>query len=287
MADWRIISVPHTLTDNRISTVFSELGATDNSKWRLITYKTSTSWSEYPTDISTFTQGKGYFINMTNATQLVVEGATTPSWNKKTLLFTLVPGWNQIGNPYTYPMKWSEVLAANNSPAGIATAMKGYKGSYADASQLEVFEGAFVLNSGTSNVTMTVPIVGSLAGGRVRSPDYDVSAGDWLVPITLKAGDIENIFGGVGMNANASIGVDEYDDFNPPTLFDFAQMNFPHPEHFLKQSTRDVVPLMDEFKWEFTIATNQTGTSQLRWNNSMLGIHQKIFSFWMLLFRKL
>jgi len=276
VADWRIITIPFALADNRISTVFSELGAVDNSKWRFINYKTSAAWNEYPADFSTFTQGKGYFINMTTPTSLIIEGATTPSWNKETpFIFTLSPGWNQIGNPYTYPMKWSEVLAANSSPAGIATTMKGYKGSYADAAQLEVFEGAFVLNSGTTNVTMTAPIVGSLAGGRVSSPNYDLRAGDWLVPITFKAGEIENTFGGVGMNSKASIGVDAYDDFNPPALFDFAQINFPHPEHFLKQSTRDVVPLMDEFKWEFSTATNQSGTGLLRWDNSMFSNEAK------------
>lgn len=272
IANWRIISVPHNLSDTKISTVFSELGADDFSKWRLITYKTQTAWDQYPNDFSTFTQGKGYFINLLSATNLVVDGATTPSYNKETpFSLTLAPGWNQIGNPYTFPMKWSEVLAANSNPAGVATTLKVYKGTYQDADQLDVFEGGFVLNSGSSNVNVTIPIVGSLAGGRLESPSYNLSDDRWIAPISVTVGEQQSVLGGVGMHPQASVGVDTYDDFTPPAIGDYAQLNFAHPEHFLKVATRDVVPTMPAYTWKFTVEATQSGKGHLDWNPENFG----------------
>jgi photosystem II stability/assembly factor-like uncharacterized protein len=280
ITNWRIIAMPHALSDSKIATVFSELGADDFSKWRLITYKDQTAWDQYPANFTTFAQGKGYFINVLNlpSTGLVVEGATTPANNKANpFVFTLASGWNQIGNPYNFPMKWSEVLAANSSVSGIGSKLKTFTGTYVDDSddQLEIYEGAFVLNSGSSPVSMTVPIVGSLSGGRVSSESYDLGNEQWVAPITLTIADLMNTFGGVGMYPNAKVGVDDHDDFNPPHFLNYAEMSFPHPEHFLQKSTRDIVPTQGEYVWDFTVDSNLSGSAEFTWDNTRFGTNSK------------
>lgn len=281
VANWRIITVPHSLSDNNIATVFSELGADDFSKWRMITYKNATEWSQYPTDFTTFTRGKGYFINIKDvpATGLLIDGATTPPNNQTApFIFSLVPGWNEIGNPYTFPMKWSEVLAANSNPTGIATVMKTYNGDYIDQTddKLDAFEGGFVMNTNSGTVTLTVPVTGSLAGGRVAAPvSYDLANENWIAPVTLQISNKENTFGGVGMHPEALLSIDGHDDFNPPHFLDYAEMNFAHPEHFLKKTTLDVVPTQPEYSWEFTVDTNLDGIARLIWDNSRFGSNSK------------
>lgn len=270
LSSWRIITIPHTLSDSKVATIFSELGAADNSKWRLITLASQTSWSEYPQNFTSFSQGKGYFINVKDlpSSGLVVEGATTPSNNKASpFAMTLGPGWTQIGNPYPFPIRWSEVLAANGNPSTIGTALKVYTGSYVDDpdDRLEVFEGAFVLNSGSSNVVLDIPVIGSLTGGR-KSAWADPEPGSWLVPITVRNNNVVNHFGGVGMHPKAALGVDNLDDFNPPPVEDFVQLNFPHPEHFLKFSTRDVVPVVAEYYWEFEVTSSIRGEAVMEWD---------------------
>ena len=109
LGNWKIITIPYLLSDSKIATVFSELGAVDNSKWRLITLKSQTAWGQYPTDFTNFTQGKGYFINIKDvpSTGLVIEGATTPTNNQTNpFKLTLDAGWTEIGNPYSFPIKW-------------------------------------------------------------------------------------------------------------------------------------------------------------------------------------
>lgn len=286
VGDWRIISIPHKLGNANIATVLAVLGGNDKSKWRLITYKDQTSWSEYPGNFTAFVQGKGYFVNIkslptNSSTGIVLPGAVTSNNNKDTqFTFTLSPGWNQIGNPYTFPMEWNEVLTANGNPQGIATTLKTFDGNYIDVGnggKLEVFQGAFVLNSGTGPVTITVPVVGKYAGGRIASPEPpqvpggDLANDNWVAPISLKVGTVENSFGGIGMNLNALTGVDKYDDFNPPHLIEYAEMGFAHPEHFLKTSTRDVVPTQQEYTWSFEVSTNVDEVATLSWNNSVFG----------------
>ena len=202
---------------------------------------------------------------------LVIEGAVTPSFNNANpYVMSLTPGWNQVGNPYNFKILWSEVLSANSTVTGVGS-LKKYTGSYVNGLDLDVFEGAFVLNSNSANVSLTIPLLGSLSGGRVATESYDLGADQWVAPITLKVGDFINTFGGVGMHPKAQTCVDDHDDFNPPILFDYAEMRFDHPEHFLKFSTRDLVPTQSEYKWEFTIASNRDGSAEMAWDNSLFG----------------
>lgn len=283
-ADWRMVSVPYQLSDAKVSTVFNELGSSDNTKWRMVTYKNASTpgWNEYPTNFSTLTQGLGYFINVKSSPGTIgIDGASSPANNQTTpFKFTLSPGWNQIGNPYPFPMKWSEVRAANSNPSNVAQKLKKFTGTYVDDTSdgLAVFEGAFILNSGTTPVSLTVPVAGSLAGGRIESvaPElHDLSGSQWVVPITLKVGNVENTFGGVGMHPDALVGVDNHDDFNPPHFEQYAEMNFPHPEHFLKESTRDVVPTQSDYEWKFAVSSNLQGPGNLTWNNTEFGSNGK------------
>lgn len=170
--------------------------------------------------------------------------------------------------------------AANSNPSNIAQKLKKFTGTYVDDTSdgLAVFEGAFILNSGTTPVTLTVPVAGSLAGGRIESaaPElHDLSGSQWVVPISLKVGNVENTFGGVGMHPDALVGVDSHDDFNPPHFEQYAEMNFPHPEHFLKESTRDVVPTQSDYEWKFTVSSNLQGPANLTWNNTEFGSNGK------------
>lgn len=280
VGDWRMISIPHTLSDARIATVFSELGAEDKAKWRLVTYKSATAWDEFPQQFSSLEQGKGYFINARTppASGINVDGATTPSYNKSNLFkLTLNPGWNQIGNPYTFKIVWSEVLTFNNNPAGIGASLKRYTGNYVDAPDLEVFEGAFVFNSGLSAVTLNIPITGTNAGGRTSHWSDDPTGQAWLVPITLTSGDNQNTFGGVGMHPQASRGVDDFDDFSPPTLGGDLQIKFAHPEHFAGATTRDVVPSSSNFVWKFNLVADGQTHVRLQWKSDFYLAGRELF----------
>lgn len=279
LANWKIIAVPFKLTNASIASVFEELGPKDDSKWRIVTLKNGNSWGENPTDFSSFAQGVGYFANIkslpTGVSKIAIENGSTPTNTKKTLFsMTLRPGWNQIGNPYTFPITWSEVLASNTGVTAIGPA-KTFNGSaYVNKDLIGELEGAFVFNSSPTPVVVNVPVI-SAAGGRIESENYDLGQENWVLPITVKSGEIENTLGGVGMHRDAQLGIDQHDDFNPPAITDFIQMDFDHPEHFVKASTRDVVPTQDEYKWSFTLKGNIESPTELIWDNTRFGNNSK------------
>ena len=273
VANWRIISIPYQLTDNTVATIFSQLGVSDKSAWRLITYKTQPAWSEYPTDFTTINQGTGYFINVKNSGGLSIPGATTPNVNKETpFSTTLNPGWTEIGNPYPFTVTWQEVLTASGIASSGAPTLKTFNGTYQPATDLKAFEGGFVYNSGSSPITIKFPVDAVGAGGRQGAPlRTDLDGDDWVTPISLTVGGLTSDLGGVGMNPQASKSVDGFDDVTPPRFIDFLEMNFPHPENLAKNLDRDIVPTQSEYTWDFSVDTNLKGLATLSWDNTAFG----------------
>ncbi len=270
--NWKIFTIPFELgSNNAVSTVFDELSSlTIKTDWRMVTYdQVSKTWDDYP-DFSTFTRGVGYFINIKTPITLKAPTATAPSNNRKSLFqMNLKAGWNQIGNPYLTPINWSDVVTMNTL-TGKAVNLKTFSsGSYGTATSLGAWEGGFVFADNDIN-NVSIPFQGQTTiGGREGNAIAPVTFnnGDWLVPLSLTNGEIENKFGGVGMHSSASLAYDQLDDINAPRFIDYIEMNFPHPEDISKHFARDVVPLVNEYTWEFTIDSNIKGLTELKWEN--------------------
>jgi len=280
-AGWRIISIPFELGgNNAVSTIFDELNDLDSKKeWRMVTLKDNETWDEYPTAFSTLVRGKGYFINIKTPVGggIKLPDATAPSNHRGNLFqINLKEGWNQIGNPYLSTINWSDVITLN-SLTGTAQQLKIFSGgSYGNGTSLLPFEGGFVLSAGA--VTISIPFAGqTTAGGRIGE-SIPFEEGDWILPISLNQGEIENTFGGIGMHHKANVSYDQFDDINAPRFIDFVEMNFEHPEHFAKRFARDVVPVQQEYTWSFTIDGNTNSGSQLIWDNTSLeNLSQDLF----------
>jgi hypothetical protein len=278
---WKIFSIPFDLGTTGVATVFDELtSATVNSKaeFRLLTYKDATAWGEFPGDFSTFTRGKGYFVNIKTAPSqnITLPEAAAPS-NTRANLFkmNLKKGWNQIGNPYLTAISWSDV-ATLNSLSGTAAVLKKFTGSSYDAgTTLDPFEGGFVFVDNDIN-NVSIPFSGQTAsGGRVAQVSSNLAQENWQVNFKLNQQDLTNPFGGVGMNQGAKTGFDNFDDINPPRFFDYAEINFAHPEHFTKNFAQDVVPAQKEYTWTFNVDSNVDGPAELSWDNTLFGENNK------------
>ncbi len=272
--DYRIISVPFSASDNSVDAVLvPAIGERDSKVWRLLTLNSEQSgWDEYPKDFTNLIPGIGYWIIYKNGGAISLNVDSSPNVNRENLFsMTLAPGWNQIGNPYPFPMVWSEVLSANGDPPGLR-APKVYKaGAYNDVEVIATTEGAFVHNLSPSSVTLNIPLVTSASGGRIKSISSDLGEREWIVPILLKCGPIETNIGGVGMSESANISIDDLDDFNPPSFQNTLQMEFPHPEHKIKFVARDVVDTRENYTWNFKVNTNTTQTTEFSWDNEAFG----------------
>jgi photosystem II stability/assembly factor-like uncharacterized protein len=271
--NYRMISIPYELQDNQVLTILDELGGVDNKKWRLFTYAGGDQFTENP---ATFIRGKGYWINVKNSPgEIKIDGSTTPSNNRTSFYkMNLAPGWNQIGNPYPVEINWDEIRTGQETTIGLLKVFGPTQAGpvgYSDEVILLPYQGAFVFVKGTSAVNNLVfRFKGITTGGRKGSsePESDLSKPNWFIPISAINNEIINTMGGVGMNENANLDWDQFDDLNPPRFIDYAELAF-NKKYNSDNLAKDVVPAQDEYMWEFTVNASE-GQTQLIWDNAAI-----------------
>jgi hypothetical protein len=271
--NYRIIALPYTAEGGEaILDVFSnpnnKLPEHKNSEWRLATYQAApTGFIEYPGVLNKFERGHGYWFIQKEAHQIILGPKTVLPNNRKSLFtMTLTPGWNMVGNPYPIPIKWSDVQGfPGNSVGDLHTYTAG---GWKTESDLAAFQGGFVNNLTSANISITIPFSGqTILGGRTRNfdPGTDISAPEWKVKLNLYQATAFNELGGFGMTSAAAI-PDELYDFNPPSFVDGPEINFDSP---LKKLCRSIVTFSKENSWRFTASGITGQDAEIRWNDSL------------------
>lgn len=279
---YQIVSVPLELTNKNIADNFGdELGTGDKAAYRFLRYRhtPAPAWDEYPGGgLSLLNRGEGYFINVvkTGVTQIkLLDGEAPKNDQSNPFQLTLKKGWNQIGNPYTVLIRWADVLAFNNNPAGVGKLWKFEGTSYNDldaTGSIEPYKGGFVLAD--NDITLKIPFVG-MTGGKTTIPSTDLSAMNWEFRFILRQDDHENVAALVGMHPQASLTKDDFDSPVLPHFADFVEASFAHPEYEMKKFSQDIVPTANEYMWEFDVASSLKGQATMGWNNATLGNNSK------------
>lgn len=274
--NYQIRSVPYDgLSSNQISVLFDELGQPDPKQYRFLRYQNNPEdWNEYPNGFNSIKRGEGYFI-LSRTGANVKLGATIAPENSQDNLFSLnlVQGWNLIGNPYTVTVSWNESIAGL---ADVGTLKVYNNGSYVDGNEMSIFEGGFVF----ANTPQVVPVKfkTSSTGGRVGSNQFssELDKSEWMVPLQLEQDGAYFLLGGIGMHPDSKLSYDHYDDLTPPALEeDKLEIQFEHPEHFMKKFSRDILPSADEQEWEFSVLASNEGKVTLAWNPLSFGDNAK------------
>jgi len=282
ISGYQIISIPWEISNKSIAANFEELGGGDITKYRFLRYHETPSpgWDEYPGALSSFARGEGYFLNVTNINEVVLQNGVAPKENRDTLFtISLKKGWNQIGNPYLTAIQWDDVLDYNNNPSGVSTSLLLFGGTKYNVAPapgvIEPFKGGFV-QADADVAGLKIPFQGQTSGGRIGNFEKELAGDAWEVNFLLKQNDLEFSVGSIGMDPRANAGKDIFDMVVPPALFeDQIEMSVAHPEHFMKRFARDVVSTQNEFTWEFDVDANLDATAQLSWDNSMFGDNAK------------
>jgi hypothetical protein len=272
-----LISLPYQFEDNKISTLFADLGESNSKTWRLLTHGggPNTNWLEYSTGgITAIQRGKGYWINARTSTSVKFTGSSVaPNNSTDWFTMTLTPGWNQVGNPYTIQISWDDIRA-DNSNIGKLKILSNQ--TYQDSPTLASLAAGFVFLGGSSNVSVPITFPG-FSGGRIAGVQFgtDLNSNTWKLPITIEQGKAATTFSGVGMHTDASDDFDGFDDLNPPPFVRLLEMNFPHPNSDPKNLALDIVRTQDNHKWSFTVDTDSNEEVTLSWDNSGLGNNSK------------
>ena len=276
--NYRIVAFPLVLSPNTVGDVFNQLGEMVKD-WRVFHYQApGPSASEWKAS-NLLVPGEGYWVLRRNGTDVSVlgdaQGTTVAATLAQPFTVSLQAGWNQIGNPYLFNVLWSDVLTASGLPS--SQKLRTYNGNFNDGDRLRKFEGGFV--NVAAATTLTFPVVRNPAAGRVggqksQKKMNSIDKPDWEVGITLLNGDRTNVFGGVGMHPEASLSYDQFDDFALPHFLDYVELN--HGKTFINSAySKDIVPVQQNYTWNFTVESSMEGATEMIWDNSYFGKNEK------------
>jgi hypothetical protein len=279
VTDYTIISIP-ALSNPTITTTLSE--NTYKSNWRIMHWDGGPD----PVDVNSVSDmlvGQGYWINSNfpQVPTITVKGTNPQQPNS----ITLKPGWNQIGNPFTFNVSWEDVLSLNSGVAGINNVDSLYVYNVPAVSShqfkindgLRAYGGGFVNNKNPSTtVELTIPpSVKHYDGSRALTSSKigsDLSGSEWFVPITFQVGNTVNSLSGFGMRSDANPGIDKYDAIALPRFFTYVELSSNHPEFFEPYFMRDIVPSTSNYDWTFTASSNNDDRQALlSWDNRAFG----------------
>jgi hypothetical protein len=276
LENYRIVSVPYILEDNLVQSIFGALGEYDKELWRLIQYDPLTKKNvDYPA-FNRFGSGEGYWFNSVEKVDLRIGSGTVPQFNQATpFTMRLEQGWNQIGAPYPFDVKWSAVQTANTGkPVGKLFVFNPTTQTMVESDDLKVWSGGFV-HADNAIPDFTYPVtLKNPSGGRRKSEDLITNTRldepAWFIPITLRQGLAESRMA-VGMHPEASAGKDRFDQIAIPRFFSYLEMTTTHPEFFSPAFAYDVVPTEDQKTWDFIINSSFSDAASLEWDPSTFG----------------
>ncbi len=272
---YQVISLPYNVTDNTIGSIFDELGGFDKTRWRLLRHRSDgVSLDEFTQGLTRIEPGFGYWLNIKEQTTIEIgQRNAVRNTQDDPFAIPLVPGWNQIGNPYPFDVPWSTIVDFNQSPDELGIFKIFNNGDFDNGSTLKSYGGGFVRWEGESNFELRIPVDAGAPNRRLvnKVNTNSLDEADWEVQLFLSSNSLKNEMSGFGMHSEANLSKDRYDDIVVPRLFNYLEVNFSHPEYKAPKFSKDIIPLNEEYVWAFETATNLKETITLSWENHYWG----------------
>ena len=275
LESYELFSIPYDLTDNLIETIFDEMGAYDPALWRLVRYQGGRN-VDFGSGINRIELGKAYWFNQKERIEIDFTNGTVANVNQsESFKMRLETGWNQIGNPFLFNLRWSEILEINGNPSTIGE-LKVYNSEtiqLINGDDLITWSGGFVHNDG-SPLVIDIPVdirnTGGRSGRSARVVGSNIDADEWLLPFTVEQDDKIYDLTAIGMHPLASYEKDWYDDIHPPKWGDNLEFYSRHDEFFNPKFAHDIVPGSDAHTWQLSIESASKSTVTMKWDKDAL-----------------
>ncbi len=233
----RMISVPYELQNESVDSVLTDdFGIYNPFYWRVFDWsQADTQYVEYDSTWKHekgFSRGSAYWLVTDRLTTYDAgKGITPPDENFK---IDLNYGWNIIGNPFPFPINWSDIFKTSDdikSPVGRMFDGDTIHWKY-DIDKIEPWEGYFVWNGDETSPyhslfippvsASIIPLKKTLAlDDKYRNKYPDLSI---LISAESRCGkhiDIENLF---GVSKSAKNEYDQMDLLEAPPIGDYVSL---------------------------------------------------------------
>lgn len=256
---WRLISVPVNLSDKSVSAVLEAFGEPGNKSWALYDAGGDVS------STAEFVVGKAFWLKQLFdevGRQIVLDNGITAGSSGGRI--TLVPGWNLIGNPYTFPIDWNTQTDAPGND-DIKGPVKWDGGKYVGVGQtqgdntpfteLVPWDGYWVFNARSTDQLLTIDPLGIAGNGSIAK----TRVSGWRIGIRVAAGRFEDSYNVVGAADGASIFEDAFDLPELPVIGDYVSVYFDHEKEdgVIVPYSIDYRPVGESgYEWDMSVQTN-------------------------------
>lgn len=257
---FRMISSPLILEDSRPQAVFEDdLGAYDPKQWRLFRFNSlAGDYAEFP-NLESFSSGKAFWLIVRSPNKQIDSGIGTTVATNQPFQIALQQGWNDISNPFTFPVNWGDVQIIQGTSAEIMGPYT-YRGQWLLPNQvttLSAWEGYAVYSVIPSAIISISPIEAVAPPGPTLAKNDDKM--DWRIGCAAVCEEALDGANSLGVSSNASAEWDELDFLEPPPIGDYVSLRFPHHDWQKFRGTFSTdfrPPFADGQVWHFEVATN-------------------------------
>ncbi len=256
---FRMFSVPALLNQTDLKAIFTPaLGELTPKNWRLF-YWENNQYAELGQSLTNDLEpGRAFWIISKKSNQADF-GAGSTVTRSHPFRIILYPGWNQIGNPFTFPVTWQDIKQQTPAAAWLDT-LYHYSGEYTLTDQLQPFEGYWVENRlKTDTVHLVIPVLKKTTLKKINSPLPETV---WWLQINAGCDSTKDCINFLGVANSANEQWDKFDHPEPPAIGDFISLYFPHPdwrENPNNYTTDFLSAQQNQWSWDFTVATNIPG----------------------------
>jgi len=272
---YKMVSVPIYLENPEICKVLcDDYQAYDIQQWRLLQWQSqtdSTGYFEYPKITAGFTPGQAFWLVTRSGKTFDVENG----WSINTtepVQFTLKPGWNQVANPFPFPVS-IDSMEAELDTLQLPVYYNGREYVY-EQQILQPWEGYFVYNEAPRSIFVIVPPKPYQGGLLLKQKSLFAinEENEYLLQLSAcmpetKWIDSQNY---IGFREQATSGHDKFDLAEAPPIGDFLRLSIlENGERFasnfkaineLGQQWEIQISLSEFIKKPIEIALNETGT---------------------------
>jgi ligand-binding sensor domain-containing protein len=219
---YKMISMPMALDATDFAHVLKEYADYDTLFWRLFRWENN-RYAEYSDINAKFTPGTAFWLVTRGGDGFGITNAlSTESAQPFTII--LQPGWNQIANPFAFPVAKDSVKASGRFDQPVF--WDGVEYQY-QVAVLEPWEGYFIYNLENRPITLTIPPVAAATSSINKTQGQSLAAHEYVLQLAAqfigaKFVDTQNF---IGLSNGARLGRDEFDFAEAPAIGDYIQLS--------------------------------------------------------------
>ncbi|MBN2009982.1 choice-of-anchor D domain-containing protein [candidate division KSB1 bacterium] len=258
---YRMISVPFDLDDKSPGNVLiDDFGAYNKTVWRLFRFQNDRNYEFSVDDIESFEPGKAFWLITKDAQPFDVSAGQSVRVDQD-FTIQLNAGWNMIGNPFPFPVAWSDVKKNTTIEANGPWTYNGVNnnnGFTGNQTVLMPWDG-YAINARSSG-TITIPPLEAptTLPKQLALFNLEPDANSIILKLKVRANGYSDDENYAGLLPNAIDGLDDFDFHEPPVIGNYISLYFQHENgNHPGKFAGDFCPYKSgETSWDFYIATN-------------------------------